>query len=99
VVSRAGALAISEIALAQKPTIFVPYPHAAEDHQTKNAEVLVNAQAALLVKDNLAQQSLVNTALALLADEKMQQVLTKNIQPFGKPQAAADIVREIEGLL
>jgi UDP-N-acetylglucosamine--N-acetylmuramyl-(pentapeptide) pyrophosphoryl-undecaprenol N-acetylglucosamine transferase len=99
VVSRAGALAISEIALAQKPTIFVPYPYAAEDHQTKNAEVLVNAQAALLVKDQVAQQALVGTTLALLADEKMQAVLTKNIQPFGKPQAAADIVREIINLL
>lgn len=99
VISRAGALAISELSIAGKPCIFVPYPFAAEDHQTKNAVSLVDAKAALLVKDAEVNNKLVDTALALAQDVEQQIVLQKNIQAFAKPQAAEEIVAEITKLL
>ncbi len=67
VVSRAGALSVSELCLAKKPAILVPLKTAAEDHQTKNAMSLVNIGAALLVKDDDTQEHLVKTALTLLS--------------------------------
>ncbi|HRI79474.1 MAG TPA: undecaprenyldiphospho-muramoylpentapeptide beta-N-acetylglucosaminyltransferase, partial [Cyclobacteriaceae bacterium] len=66
VVSRAGALSISELCLAKKPTVLVPSPNVAEDHQTKNAMTLVEAQAAQIVRDGQAREVLVDTALRLL---------------------------------
>lgn len=54
IVSRAGAMSVAEICVVKKPAIFVPYPHAAEDHQTVNAMHLVNKGAALIVKDQEA---------------------------------------------
>jgi UDP-N-acetylglucosamine--N-acetylmuramyl-(pentapeptide) pyrophosphoryl-undecaprenol N-acetylglucosamine transferase len=59
VISRAGAMAVTELCVAGKPTVFVPYPMAAEDHQTSNAMNLVNKQAALMVKDQEAKDKLV----------------------------------------
>lgn len=95
VVSRAGALSVSELCLAGKPSILVPYPHAAEDHQTQNALSLVERQAALLVKDADAATELVNKALALLHDQAQQAQLIQQIKPFARPNAAEDIVAEI----
>ena len=75
VISRAGALAISELALVQKPVIFVPSPNVAEDHQRKNAEALVKEDAALMVLDAQAAASLIDQAIALLNDPARQQIL------------------------
>jgi UDP-N-acetylglucosamine--N-acetylmuramyl-(pentapeptide) pyrophosphoryl-undecaprenol N-acetylglucosamine transferase len=99
VISRAGALAISELSIAGKPCIFVPYPFAAEDHQTKNAMSLVDAQAALLVKDTEANEKLVDLDLSLAQNPEQQTLLQKNIATFAKPQAAEEIVSEIAKLL
>ena len=99
VISRAGALSISELALVQKPVIFVPSPNVAEDHQRKNAEALVRAEAALMVTDNEAPQSLINRALILLADESQQQQLQKNIQQWARPDAADHIAQEVVKLI
>lgn len=95
VVSRAGALSVSELCLAKKPSILVPFPAAAEDHQTKNAMSLVNQEAALLVKDKDAPEILVRTALKLMADEELQKKLASNAELLGRPLAANDIAREI----
>ena len=99
VISRAGALSISEICLAGKPSIFVPSPNVAEDHQTKNAMALVNEKAALLVKDKDARTNLVPEALKLLFNENQQKVLSTNIRRLGKPHAAENIVREIISII
>jgi UDP-N-acetylglucosamine--N-acetylmuramyl-(pentapeptide) pyrophosphoryl-undecaprenol N-acetylglucosamine transferase len=99
VISRAGALAISELSLAGKPCIFVPFPFAAEDHQTKNALSLVEAHAALLVKDSVANNKLVDLAHELLQDTAQQESLQKNIKTFAKPKAAEEIVAEIVKLI
>ena len=95
VISRAGALSISEICLTGKPAIFVPSPNVSEDHQTKNAMALVNEKAALLVKDKDAQVNLIPEALKLLYNEDQQRTLSENIKRLAKPHAAENIVREI----
>jgi UDP-N-acetylglucosamine--N-acetylmuramyl-(pentapeptide) pyrophosphoryl-undecaprenol N-acetylglucosamine transferase len=98
VISRSGALSVSELCLAGKPAILVPSPNVAEDHQTKNAMALVNEGAALLVKDQNARNELVEAALALLADQARQQQLQEAILKLAKPEAANDIAREVLAL-
>jgi UDP-N-acetylglucosamine--N-acetylmuramyl-(pentapeptide) pyrophosphoryl-undecaprenol N-acetylglucosamine transferase len=99
VISRAGALAISELCLAKRPAILVPSPNVAEDHQTKNAMSLVNEQAAMMIKDVEAGAQLVDGALKLMYDEQQCQKLAKNIAKLGKPNATEEIVNEIEKLI
>jgi UDP-N-acetylglucosamine--N-acetylmuramyl-(pentapeptide) pyrophosphoryl-undecaprenol N-acetylglucosamine transferase len=72
VISRAGALAIAELCIAAKPVVFVPYPHAAEDHQTSNASALVAKGAALMVADSAASTDLIPTLQKLMSDEAQQ---------------------------
>lgn len=99
VISRSGALSISELCITGKPSIFVPSPNVAEDHQTKNAMALVNEDAALLVKDKDAKSNLISEALSLLSDKSRQKVLSENIKLLAKPNAAENIVREIISLV
>jgi UDP-N-acetylglucosamine--N-acetylmuramyl-(pentapeptide) pyrophosphoryl-undecaprenol N-acetylglucosamine transferase len=99
IISRSGALSVSEICIAKKPTILVPSPNVAEDHQTKNAKALADKDAALLITDKEANTMLVDTALKLIFDETRSAKLRENIARFGKPNATADIVNEIEKLL
>lgn len=99
VISRAGALSISELCLAGKPSVLVPSPNVAEDHQTKNAMALVQQEAAILVKDSEAADKLIYTTLQLLQNEKEQQRLHQNILKMARPKAAADIVNELIKLI
>ena len=99
VVSRAGALAISELALVRKPVIFVPSPNVAEDHQRKNAEALVKQDAALMITDNQAPQRLVAEAIALLQDEARRATLKENIGQLARPDAAQHIAEEVLRLI
>ena len=86
VISRAGALSISELTLAGKPSILVPSPNVSEDHQTKNAMSLVNKSAAILVEDK-DTDSLLRTALDLLKQENQLNTISKNAKKMGKPNA------------
>lgn len=95
VVARAGASTVSELCIVQKPSILVPLPTAAEDHQTKNCLALVNRNAAILVKDEQANSVLVSEALALLNDKERRHELAKNIAPLARPDAADTIAKEI----
>ena len=99
VVSRSGALAVSELCIAKKPCILVPSPNVAEDHQTKNAMALVEKDAALMVKDKEAMERLVDQALELIFDEKRAKRLSENIGLLARPNATRDIVSEIEKLI
>ena len=99
VVSRAGALSISELCLTRKPSVLVPSPNVAEDHQTKNAMSLVGERAAIMISDQQAKGMLVDEVIKLLYDEKSCKTLSENIGRFGKPHATDDIVNEIEKLL
>lgn len=99
VISRAGALAISEICLAKRPCILVPSPNVAEDHQTKNAMTLVNEGAARMIKDIDAKNLLVSESLKLIYDQQLCNSLSENISRIGKPKATESIVDEIEKLI
>lgn len=92
IVSRAGAMAISELCLIGKPVILLPFPFAAEDHQTKNAQSLVEKNAALMLTDQQAPDLLAQTTLNLVKDETKQKTLADNILKLGKPYATKEIV-------
>jgi UDP-N-acetylglucosamine--N-acetylmuramyl-(pentapeptide) pyrophosphoryl-undecaprenol N-acetylglucosamine transferase len=99
VISRSGALSVSEICIAKKPVILVPSPNVAEDHQTKNAKALAEKDAAILVADKDAASILVDAALNLIFDGSRMAKLSENIAKLAKPRATSDIVNEIENLL
>ncbi|MDY0102922.1 MAG: undecaprenyldiphospho-muramoylpentapeptide beta-N-acetylglucosaminyltransferase [Lentimicrobium sp.] len=91
VVSRAGALAVSELCITGKPTILVPSPNVAEDHQTKNAMALVKRNAAELIKDIAADSNLGSAIIALALNSARRSELASNIKSMARPNAAADI--------
>jgi len=95
IVSRAGAIAISELAVAQKPVLLVPFPFAAEDHQTKNAMNLVEKNAARMVKDAEMQEKFWNTLSEICENENIRKEMSDNLKYFAKPNAAKEIVDEI----
>ncbi len=95
VISRAGAMAVTELCVTGKPSIFVPYPFAAEDHQTANAMALVNKKAALLVKDSDVNEALMNAVLELSKNELSQQVLQQNISALAIKNADELIAKQI----
>lgn len=95
VISRSGAMAIAELCVVKKPVIFVPFPFAAEDHQTANAQSLVNRNAGLMIADGDAKDQLVPMAIALAKNEAQQQVLKDNIAKLAITDADERIAREI----
>ncbi len=94
VISRAGALSISELCLVGKPAILVPSPNVAEDHQTKNALALVEKGAARLVRDADAGEKMLQDALLVLESEALAFSLSESIRQMGRPNAAEAIARE-----
>lgn len=99
IVSRAGAISISELCVVGKPVILVPSPNVAEDHQTKNAEALTKRNAALMVADKEAEQNLLDSILGLLKDEQRQKELSENIRKLGITDAAEKIADEVTKLM
>ncbi len=95
VISRAGALAIAELCIAGKPVIFVPYPFAAEDHQTSNAMSLVSRNAAKMVKDSDAKNELIKQLISLLADDKAQAAMRNNIKSMAISDADERIANKV----
>jgi UDP-N-acetylglucosamine--N-acetylmuramyl-(pentapeptide) pyrophosphoryl-undecaprenol N-acetylglucosamine transferase len=95
VISRAGAGAISELCVVQKPCILVPLPTAAEDHQTKNAMALVNKNAALIVKDTEARDSLIGKTIALVNNKDQQEILKNNIGKMAFHNSTNKIALEV----
>lgn len=95
IVSRAGAIAISELAVAKKPVLLVPFPFAAEDHQTKNALTLVEKNAARMVKDSEMKDKFWNTLSEICESENLRKEMSTNLEFFAKPKAAEGIVDEI----
>lgn len=95
VVSRSGAMSVAELCVAKKPVLFVPYPFAAEDHQTVNAVQLVSKNAALMVKDNEAADKLVFMTIELAKDISKQNELKENIAVLGVINADVRIAEEI----
>ena len=95
IISRAGAIAISELCVVGKPSILVPYPYAAANHQMHNARRLEAARAAILIKDNELQNSLFTTLQQLIMDKDWQKSLSTNISKWGIPDADERIAHEI----
>lgn len=99
VISRAGALAISELCIVGKPVIFVPYPYAAEDHQTSNAMSLVIHNAAMMVKDNEVEHDLIKKLKTLVNDEEMQLIMSQNIKKMAVKDADERIAKKVIELI
>jgi len=95
VISRSGAMSIAELCVARKPVVFVPFPFAAEDHQTVNAMNLVAKSAGLMVKDSEAKEKLVDTTISLLRDEGLRIRLIENIGHLSVSDADTVIAGEI----
>jgi UDP-N-acetylglucosamine--N-acetylmuramyl-(pentapeptide) pyrophosphoryl-undecaprenol N-acetylglucosamine transferase len=94
-VCRAGATSIAEITASGKAAVFIPFPHAVQDHQTKNAELLVNRGAAEMIPErDLKGESLSATIRRLAGDGRRIEEMEKNSAALGNARAAADIVDE-----
>ncbi len=92
VVCRSGASTVAEIAAAGKPAIFVPFPHAADDHQRRNAEALVRAGAALMIQESeLTSARLVEAVVSLMRDPRQLARMGTAARALGHPDAARAI--------
>lgn len=99
VISRAGASSVSELCLVGKPTIFIPSPNVAEDHQTKNAKAIVDKNGALLIKESELDEKFESVFNKLIHDENLQNSLSENMKKLAKPNATKDIVEQIVKLI
>lgn len=95
VISRAGAMSVAEICVVQKPVIFVPYPFAAEDHQTSNAKQLTDKGAAWMVKDSEAENELVQKAIDLLSNDVVMDGMRRNLGELAITNADKILATEI----
>lgn len=98
IISRSGAGSISELCIVGKPTIFIPSPNVAEDHQTKNAQVIVDNNAAIMVEEKELERFQIMFA-GLIEDQERQKELGKNIKKMALPNATKHIVDEVEKLI
>lgn len=99
IISRAGALSVSELSLVGKPVIFIPSPNVAEDHQTKNAKAFVEKGAAKMIKDSEAIEKLGKEVEELFSQPQTMTILGGNIRKLAKPDASEAIVNLMEKLL
>ncbi len=95
IISRSGAMAVTEICVVGKPAILVPYPLSAEDHQTANAMNLVNKGAALMLADKAVKKDILSKVVALSGDVALQESLVKNLQALAVRDADEVIAKEI----
>ncbi|MBR1517192.1 MAG: undecaprenyldiphospho-muramoylpentapeptide beta-N-acetylglucosaminyltransferase [Bacteroidales bacterium] len=99
VISRAGAIAISELCLVGKPVILIPSPNVAEDHQTKNAQSLVDKGAAFLIKDNECSEKIIPNLLKITNSTEIQKNMSLCCKKLGLTHAADKIVDEIDKII
>lgn len=99
VISRSGASSVSELCIVVKPTIFIPSPNVAEDHQTKNAKAISDKNGAILIKESELDAQFETVFFDLISNESKQAELSQNIKKLAKPNATKDIVEEIIKLI
>lgn len=99
IISRAGASSVSELSIVGKPTIFIPSPNVAEDHQTKNAKSIADKNGAILIKESELDIRFEDVFSEVINNKELQQSLSQNIKSLAKPNATKDIVDEIVKLL
>jgi UDP-N-acetylglucosamine--N-acetylmuramyl-(pentapeptide) pyrophosphoryl-undecaprenol N-acetylglucosamine transferase len=99
IISRAGALAVSELCQVGKAVLFIPSPNVAENHQYKNALAIAKKDAAFVIEENELDQKFQTQLDILLSDKKKREVLGKNIKYLAKPDATQSIVKQIKSLI
>ena len=99
IISRSGASSVSELCIVGKPTIFIPSPNVAEDHQTKNAKAIADKKGAILLRENELDEKFETTFSDVISNENLQIELSQNIKKLAKPNATKDIVEEIVKLI
>lgn len=99
VISRAGASSVSELCVVGKPVIFIPSPNVSEDHQTKNAQAIVDKKGGLMIKENELDAKFSTVFNDLISNENLQKELSENIKKLAKVNATKEIVDEIEKLI
>jgi UDP-N-acetylglucosamine--N-acetylmuramyl-(pentapeptide) pyrophosphoryl-undecaprenol N-acetylglucosamine transferase len=99
IISRAGASSVSELCIVGKPTLFIPSPNVAEDHQTKNAKAIVDEGGAIMLKESELDNKFQHTISEVLDSEDIQTKLSERIKKIALPNATSDIVDEIEKLI
>ena len=99
IVSRAGASSVSELSIVGKPVIFIPSPNVAENHQLKNAEAIVNNEAAILVEEKNLKEDLKKEISMLNSSSELRNKLSKNIKKLAFVNATNDIVDEIKKIM
>ena len=99
IISRAGASSVSELCIVGKPTVFIPSPNVAEDHQTKNAAAIVKNDAAIMIKESELEDSFQGKFKALYTSDEQQEKLSTEIKKLALVNATKDIVDEIEKLI
>lgn len=99
IISRAGAISVSELCIVGKPVIFIPSPNVAEDHQTKNAKAVADKNAALLIRETDLETDFEKLFSDLISNEKKRKELSENIEALALVNATNDIVDEVEKLL
>mgnify|MGYP003450284687 FL=1 len=99
VISRSGASSVSELCIVGKPTIFIPSPNVAEDHQTKNAKAISDRNGAILIKESELETQFETIFSDLISNESKKSELSQNIKKLAKPNATKDIVEEIIKLI
>ena len=99
VISRSGASSVSELCIVGKPTIFIPSPNVAEDHQTKNAKAISDKNGAILIKESELETQFETIFSDLISNESKKSELSQNIKKLAKPNATKDIVEEIIKLI
>lgn len=99
IISRSGASSVSELAIVAKPTIFIPSPNVAEDHQTKNAKAIADQNAAILIKEAELDQKFKSVFENLISDSDLQQKMSANFKKLAKPNATIDIVKNIMNII
>ena len=99
IISRAGASSVSELCVVGKPVIFIPSPNVAEDHQTKNAQAIVDQDGAIMIKETALDVDFENVFGQLVKSKEKQEKLAQNIKKMALPNATNTIVDEVEKLL
>ncbi len=99
IISRAGAISVSELSIVGKPVLFIPSPNVAEDHQARNAKAVADKEAALMLRENDLDKHFESVFFGLLKSEEEQQKLGANIKKLALPDATAKIVDEVEKLV
>jgi len=95
IISRAGAIAISELCVISKPLILVPSPNVVDDHQTKNAKAISEKGGCVLIKDSDAKNTMLKTAFDLFENKSKMESMTKSLSKLSSPNATQKIVNKI----